>query len=202
MTSIVSSPFLNALAERWWALVIRGIAALLFGVLAVVAPGISLLVLVTVWGAYALVDGVFSLVLAARGTRAGWSSGWLIFEGIAGVIAGVLTFVWPGITAMVLLVVIAVWAVFTGLAEVASAIHLRRHIRGEWLLGATGILSIVFGVVLLVWPGAGALALLWMIGAYAFVFGGLLIGLGLRLRGEARRGEREHPTGGGLPSPA
>lgn len=191
----------NALAARWWVLVIRGIAAILFGILAIVVPGASLLALVIIWGVYALVDGVFSLILAARGARAGRSWGWLLFGGIVGIAAGVVAFAWPGITAMVLLFVIAFWAVLTGIAEIAAAIWLRREISGEWLLVTSGILSIIFGVLLLLFPGAGALAVVWMIGAYAIIYGALLIGLGVRLHRWDRSHERPLPTGG-TPTPA
>lgn len=195
------SPNVNALAARWWVLLVRGIAAILFGILAMVAPGFGLLTLLILWGTYALVDGVFNLILAARGARAGRRWGWLLFEGIVSIAAGVLTFVWPGITALVLLTVIAVWAVMTGVAEIAAAIRLRRQISGEWWLVTSGILSIVFGVLMFVFPGAGTLALVWMIGAYAIVFGALLIGLSLRLHRWGRSHERPIPTGG-MPTPA
>ncbi len=166
---------------RWWALVIRGLAAIAFGILTFVNPSISLVALVVLWGAYAIVDGVFNAVLSIRGARIvpGW--GWLLAEGIVGIGAGVFTFLWPGITALVLLVVIAVWAVLTGIAEIVTAIRLRRHLRGEWMLAATGILSIAFGVILAMRPLAGALAVTWLIGLYAVLFGGLLVGLGFRL---------------------
>lgn len=187
------SASVSALAERWWVLEIRGVAAILFGILAIVAPGTSLLALLILWGAYALVDGVFNLILAARRGRAGQSWGWLVFEGIVSIGAGVLTFAWPGMTALILLVVIAVWAVLTGIAKIATAIRIRRQVSGEWLLAVSGILSILFGVFLLLSPGAGALALVWVIGIYAIVFGALLIGLGLRLHRWSRSLAR--PTG-------
>ena len=167
---------------RWWALVIRGLAAIAFGVLTFVNPSISLLALVIFWGAYAIVDGVFGIVLSIRGARIvpGW--GWLLAEGIASIAAGAVTFLWPGITALVLLYVIATWAVLTGIAEIATAVRLRRQVRGEWMLAASGVLSIAFGVVLAIRPLAGALAVMWLIGLYAILFGGLLVGLGFRLR--------------------
>jgi uncharacterized membrane protein HdeD (DUF308 family) len=201
MSSDYAIPNVSALAARWWVLVIRGAAAILFGILAVAVPRISLFALVMLWGAYALVDGVFNLMLAARGARAGRRWGWLLFEGILSIAAGVVAFAWPGITALVLLALIGFWAVLTGIAEIAAAIRLRRQIRGEWLLATSGILSIAFGVLVLLFPGAGALALVWMIGAYAIVFGGLLIGLGVRLKRWGRPRERPIPTGG-MPTPA
>lgn len=171
----------SALAERWWVLEVRGVAAILFGILAIVAPGTSLLALVILWGAYALVDGVSNLMLAVRRSGAGQSWGWLLFEGIVSLAAGVFTFAWPGMTGLVLLMVIAIWAVLTGFAKIATAIRLRSQISGEWMLGASGALAILFGVFLFLSPGAGALALVWVIGGYAIVIGALLIGLGLRL---------------------
>lgn len=191
---------IDQLAERWWALVVRGVAAILFGALTFALPGISLLVLLILWAAYALVDGVLNLVLAARGARAGRRWGWLLFEGIVSIAAGVVAVVWPGITAWALLMVIAAWAVVTGVAEIAVAIRLRRQLEGEWLLALGGVLSIAFGVALVAYPSAGVLAVLWMVGAYAILFGVLLIGLGWRLHAWHRA---EHPgTHGGLPSKA
>jgi len=196
MTSAENALDLNAVARRWWAIVIRGLAAILFGVLTFVAPGAGLFVLVLFWGAYALVDGVFNLVLAIRGAGIlrGW--GWLLFEGLVSIAAGLITFVWPGITAIALAAVIAVWAIVTGIAEIATAIRLRRLIRGEWLLALSGILSIVFGVLLLARPQAGALAVAWIIGAYAIVFGALLVGVGVRVHRWVKSAEHLIPTGG------
>jgi uncharacterized membrane protein HdeD (DUF308 family) len=192
---------LEALAPRWWTFVVRGLVAILFGVLTFAMPGISLLTLVLLWGAYAFADGVFELTMAARAGRAGHRWGWVTLEGIVSLAAGVLAFLWPGMTAFVLLIVIAVRAVINGVAAIGTAIWLRREIRGEWLLGLSGVLSIAFGVLLFMSPGAGALALLWVIGAYAMVFGALLIGLGLRLHRFAGGGEHHFPTGG-TPRPA
>ncbi len=187
---------LSAIASRWWALVVRGLAAIAFGVLVIAAPGIGLLALVYLWGAYALADGVFNIVLAVRGARTvrGW--GWFLFEGICSIAAGVVTVVWPGITALGLLVVIALWAIVTGVAEIVTATRLRRILRGEWLLALSGVLSIAFGVLLLARPGAGALAVAWLIGAYAILFGALLVGVGMRLHRWGKTAERAMPTGG------
>lgn len=192
----------DQLAERWWALVVRGVAAILFGALTFALPGISLLVLLVLWAAYALVDGVLSVVLAARGARAGRRWGWLLFEGIASIAAGVVAVVWPGITAWALLMVIAAWAVLTGIAEIAIAIRLRRQLHGEWLLALSGVLSIAFGVLLVAYPSAGVLAVLWMVGAYAILFGVLLIGLGWRLHAWHRGSEHPGAPHGGLPTNA
>lgn len=191
-----AQPILATLANRWWALVVRGLAAIAFGILALAVPAAGLLALVVVWGAYALVDGVFNVVLAHRAGRAGWSWGWLLFEGLMSILAGVVTFAWPGITLVVLLALIAVWGVITGVAEIAAAIALRREIEHEWLLAASGVLSIAFGVLLMAYPAAGAVAIVWLVGVYAIVFGGLLCGLGMRLRRWARTHEGVMPTGG------
>jgi uncharacterized membrane protein HdeD (DUF308 family) len=196
MINDYANPSINQLADRWWTQVIRGAAAILFGILTFAAPVISLVALVAMWGAYALIDGVFNLVTAFRGARAGQRWGWLLFEGVISIAAGVVTFAWPGITALALLVVISAWAVLTGVAEIATAVRLRKQIEGEWLLGLSGVLSIGFGVLLFLFPGPGALALLWMIGAYAIVFGALLTGLGLRLRSWRRATGRPFPSGG------
>ena len=196
MVNEYTSPNVGQLADRWWMLVIRGVAGIAFGVLTFVLPEVSLLALVLMWGAYALVDGVFNVMAAVRAGRAGQRWGWLLFEGIISIGAGVVTFAWPGITALALLAVIAVWGVLTGFAAIGAAIRLRREIKGEWLLALSGVLSIVFGVLLMAVPSAGALALLWMIGAYAIAGGFLLIGVGVRLRSWGRSSGRAVPSGG------
>lgn len=173
---------LETLARNWWVVALRGVVALLFGLLALIWPSITVLVLVTLFGAYALVDGVFALGTAIFGRGAIGSRGWLVVGGIAGIAIGILTFVWPGSTALVLLWLIAAWAVITGVLEIVAAVQLRREIRGEWMFILSGALSVLFGILLMVWPATGALAVIVLIGLYAIVFGVVLIGLGLRLR--------------------
>jgi uncharacterized membrane protein HdeD (DUF308 family) len=184
----------DSLSRNWWAVSLRGLAGILFGIITFFAPGISLAALVLLFGAYALVDGVLAIVSAVR--RRGADRWWLLLlEGLVGIAAGVLTFLLPAITALALLYVIAAWALVTGAFEIAAAIRLRKVITGEWLLVLSGILSIALGVLLVLFPGPGALAVVIWIGAYAFVFGALLFALGLRLRGlgsPRTRGEPAH----------
>jgi uncharacterized membrane protein HdeD (DUF308 family) len=172
----------NTLTRNWWAVVLRGVAAMLFGLFTFVVPGISLAVLVFLFAGYAIVDGVLALISAIR--RRGRAEPWwlLLFEGVAGITAGILTLLWPGISALALVTVIAIWALVTGCFEIVQAIRLRKQIRGEWLLVIDGILSVILGVLLLIAPAPGALALVIVIGAYALIFGALLVALGLRLR--------------------
>jgi uncharacterized membrane protein HdeD (DUF308 family) len=183
------------LADRWWTLVLRGVAAVIFGVLTFIAPGASLLALVVLFGVYAIVNGVLSLALSGRRPAGEAPWGWLVFESIVSILAGVVTLFWPKITALALLLVIAFWAIVTGIAELSAAVRLRKHIRNEWLLALSGVLSIAFGVLMLVYPGAGALAVVIWIGAYAVLFGALLIALGVRLRTWGRSSMREVPPG-------
>jgi uncharacterized membrane protein HdeD (DUF308 family) len=174
-------PMLHSLAKHWWLTLLRGICAIVFGILAFVWPGVTLFTLVILYGAFALADGVLAIAAAIMGGAPAprW---WLAVVGLAGIGAGVLTFAWPGVTALVLLVFIAVWAIAIGVMQIYGAIKLRREIDNEWLLIAGGILSVLFGLVMLGWPGAGALALIFVIGAYAIAEGILLVGLALRLR--------------------
>jgi uncharacterized membrane protein HdeD (DUF308 family) len=190
----------HALGARWWMLVVRGIGAVLFGVVAFAWPGISLLALVLAWGAYALLDGVASVVLSARAGGEGRGWGWLLFEGLVGIGAAFLTALWPGITALALLMVIAVWAVLTGIAEIVAAIQLRHVIRGEWMLAVSGVLSIGFGVVTIILPGPSALALVTILGVYAVAFGVFVTALGFRVRRWAIRERRA--LAGGMPAHA
>ncbi|MCL4301565.1 MAG: HdeD family acid-resistance protein [Anaerolineae bacterium] len=185
---------IQAVARNWWTLALRGLAAVLFGLATFVWPDITLFVLVLMFGAYAFVDGIFALV-AAFSDRAGKQRWWvLLLEGLAGIAAGILTFIWPGMTAFVLLYLIAAWAIVTGVFEVMAAIRLRREIEGEWLLALGGIASIIFGILMVIWPGAGALAVVWLIGSYAFVFGLLMIFLAFRLRSWSKHREDYLPS--------
>lgn len=166
---------------KWWALAIRGVAAILFGLAAFLWPGLTLFVLVLLVGAYLVVDGVLALV--AGGMTRSWL---LLIEGAASVIAGILAFVWPSITAIVLLALVAAWAVITGAIEIYAAIHLRRIIKNEWLLVLGGAASVLFGILLIINPRAGLLAVTWLVGLYALIFGVVLVALALRLRNSRR----------------
>jgi len=171
---------LHSLVSNWWALALRGVAAVLFGLLTFFVPGITLATLVLLFGAYAAVDGIFNVAAFFRVAAHHWA---LLLEGVIGIIAGVLTFAWPAITAFALLYLIAFWAIFTGIFEIVASIRLRKTMANEWLLLLMGVLSLLFGVLIVVAPGAGALAIVLWIGVYAFVFGIFLLALAFRLRG-------------------
>ncbi|MCB0084708.1 MAG: HdeD family acid-resistance protein [Caldilineaceae bacterium] len=176
---------LATLARYWWLLALRGAIAILFGILAFVWPGLTVEVLVLLFGAYALIDGIGAIVTGIAHSQGGerW---WMLLEGVAGIVFGVLTFLWPGITAVILLVFIAVWAIMTGIFEILAAIRLRQEIEGEWALAISGVLSVILGIFMFLRPGAGALAVVWVIGSYAILFGAMLIYLGFSLRNSTK----------------
>jgi uncharacterized membrane protein HdeD (DUF308 family) len=171
------------LARRWWLFVLRGVVATLFGIFAIVWPDATVLVLVILWGAYALVDGAVALGLAAA-ARGAPRQPRLVFGllGATGVIAGFIALVWPDVTALALLWIIAVWALIVGVTQVATAVRMRDVISNEWFLGLSGLLTVVLGVILLVRPAEGALALVTVIGVFAILWGVSLVSFGLRLR--------------------
>ena len=175
-------PMLRALAKCWWLLLLRGIAAIVFGTLAFIWPGLTLVTLVLLYGAFALVDGVLSLVAAFTGSTKPVPTWWLVVVGLLGIGAGAVTFLWPGITAILLVLFIGAWALVHGIFEIIGAIQLRKEIDNEWMLILGGVLSVIFGAIILIAPGAGALGLVWAIAAYSIVFGILLVALSLRLR--------------------
>lgn len=180
--TLATRPILRVLSENWWLLLLRGIAAVIFGILAFVWPGLSLLALVILFGIYALLDGFLALIAAVLGRHESTPLWWLIIGGLISVAAGLVTFAYPQITALVLVVCIGAWALVRGAFEIIGAFHLRKEIRNEWLLMAIGLLSMIFGFAILADPSAGALALVWLIGLYAILFGLPMIWLGLRLR--------------------
>jgi len=172
---------LTLLSRNWWLVALRGAIAVLFGLLTLFFPGIALSSFVLLFGAYVIVDGAAAVWTAVQHrTEQGW---WLhLLEGFVSVIAGIVAFVYPGITALVMLYVIAVWAIMTGVFEILAAIRLRKEITGEFWMGLSGLLSLLFGIALIVAPGTGILAVLTLVGVYAIAFGVFLIMLALRLR--------------------
>ena len=177
---------MDVLSRNWGWVVLRGVMAILFGILTLLLPGITLAVLVLMFGAYAIADGLLMIggAIAHHGKGSNWFA--MIIGGLIGIAAGLATFFWPGLTAVALLALIAVWAMATGIAMIVAAIQLRKVITGEWRLVLAGLLSVAFGVILAFRPGAGALAMLLWIGAYAIAAGILMIGLGFRLRSWGR----------------
>jgi uncharacterized membrane protein HdeD (DUF308 family) len=174
----------HTMAKNWWLVVLRGVAAIIFGILAFAWPGITLLTLVLFWGAFALVDGVLAIISAVKGGNP-MPRWWLAIVGIAGIAAGALTFLMPGLTALVLVTFVAVWAIILGVMEVYGAIKLRKEIEGEWFLILNGALSVVFGILILWRPGIGAVALVYIIGAYAIILGVIYLMFGLKLKKHA-----------------
>jgi uncharacterized membrane protein HdeD (DUF308 family) len=164
---------------------IRGLVAIAFGVVALAWPGATLVTLVLFYGVFALIDGVFAVIAAVRGGGAG-SRWWLAFVGLLGIVAGLVTYFAPGLTALALLMVIGVWALVYGIFEIVGAIRLRKEIDNEWMLMIHGALAALFGLMVLVRPGAGALALIWLIAAFAIVSGVLLLAFAFRLKKHAR----------------
>jgi uncharacterized membrane protein HdeD (DUF308 family) len=178
--------FGSIVSQFWWTLVLRGVVAILFGVLAFMWPGVTLSVLILLFGAYALVDGIAAIIMGIKdyGDRERWWA--TLLSGVVSALAGLVAFFMPGITALALLTLIAFWAIVRGVFEIVAAIRLRHEIEGELLLGLAGVLSIAFGVFMLLFPGAGALAVVWWIAAFAVVYGVVMVALGFRVRGLGR----------------
>ena len=178
---------LGALAENWWLLLLRGLAAIAFGVIAFLWPAITLVALTYLWGAYALADGIIAIgaAFSARGVDAGprW---WLGLSGAVGILAGIIAFAYTGMTALILLAFIAVWAIIIGVLQLFGAVRMRNIVNNEWWLILSGLVSISFGVVLIAWPGTGALAVIWTIAWYAVFFGCMLVGLSFELKKRKR----------------
>lgn len=181
---------IELLSKNWWKFVARGVCAIVFGVLAFAWPGITLLTLVILFGVFALIDGIFSIITAIsmRKTMEDW---WvLLLKGLAGISIGLITYFAPGVTAFALILYIAVWSLVTGVLELVVAIRLRKVVQGEFWLILSGIASIAFAFLLLARPGVGALSILWIIAIYAIIFGILLVALGFKLRGlKSKRAE-------------
>lgn len=172
------TPILDLVSRNWWMLALRGVAAILFALSAYFWPGLTLFALVMLFAAYAIVDGIMAAVV---GARAHW---WMVMTfGLIGIAAGVITIFRPGLTAVALLMFIAAWAIIRGVLEVTAAIRLRKEITNEWWFVLAGLLSIAFGVMMFVYPGAGALSLLWVIATYALILGVVMLAFAFRLRG-------------------
>lgn len=176
---------LDELSRHWGLIALRGVLAILFGLLAWIWPGITLWALIVLFGAYALVDGIIAIGAAIRGAP-GQSRTWLAVTGVAGIVFGLMALIWPGETALVLLLLIAWWAVITGILEIVAAISMRKEIEGEWFYIGSGIVSVLFGVLLFVWPVSGALGVIWIIGLFSIIFGIALLAAAFRLRKLAR----------------
>jgi uncharacterized membrane protein HdeD (DUF308 family) len=166
----------------WWALALRGLLAIIFGILVFRWPGLTIDILVLFFGANALIDGVLALVAAIRGSATGGRWWGMLLQGILGIATGIITFLMPGLVAIVLLFLIAAWAIVIGIFEIVAAVRLRKEIQGEWLLALRGVLAIVFGVVLFAWPAAGVLAVVWLIGVFSIALGVVNLALAFRLR--------------------
>jgi uncharacterized membrane protein HdeD (DUF308 family) len=175
---------IETLRRGWWLILLRGILAVIFGIMALVWPGITVLALVLLWGVYAVVDGASEIGLAVRGGEGLTGGGrWaLALLGLFGVAAGVIAFLWPGITALVLAYLIGFWAILTGVMEIVAAVRLREEIDNEWLMGISGALSVVLGAILVIAPGAGVLGLVTVIAIFAIAWGITLILLSFRVR--------------------
>jgi uncharacterized membrane protein HdeD (DUF308 family) len=166
----------------WWAIALRALAAVLLGILAIMMPGPTLAAIVIVFGIYAIIDGVLAITAAVRGFRKKERWGAMLLQGVVGVVAGAIAIFSPGIGALALTYLVAAWALVTGAFEIAAAIRLRKAIKGEWLLLVAGLLSIVFAVLIALFPGVGALTLIWWLGAYAFAYGIVSLVLAFRVR--------------------
>ncbi|HTO62374.1 MAG TPA: HdeD family acid-resistance protein [Bradyrhizobium sp.] len=167
-------------SRNWWVLLLRGLVTIAFGVLILFQPGVSLVTLVLLFGAFSMADGVLGVwgAIAGRKKNEDWWA--LLLWGLVGIGVGILTFAAPGVTTIALLFYIAIWAIATGVLQIVAAIRLRKEIQGEWLLILAGLASVVFGVLLMAQPGSGALALLWLIAGYAVAFGVILVILALK----------------------
>lgn len=172
-------------AQDWWILVIRGLAALFLGLVALLLPGLTIAALVLLFGAYALVDGFAAIINAFRQRSGDWV--WHLVQGLLGIAAGFIAFFAPASAALALALLIAAWAILSGVSQIALAIQLHRKVRGEWLWAVAGVLSLIFGFIVLAFPVAGLLAAVWMIGAYALVLGAIWIALGFSLRAQPAR---------------
>ncbi len=172
---------LEELSRNWWVLTVRGVFAILFGLVAWIWPQITVLALLLLFGAYALVDGAVLTGSAIRGGR-GSARTWLIGVGIVGILIGIMTLIWPAETGYVLLIIIASWAMILGALQIVTAVRLRKELPDEWFLIITGAISVIFGLLLFLWPAKSAIAVIWIIGLFALIFGVAMVTTSLRLR--------------------
>jgi uncharacterized membrane protein HdeD (DUF308 family) len=179
---LIASALLGRLAEKWWLLLLRGLAAIAFGVIAFLWPGITLVALTYLFGIYAIVDGVVAIWAAFNAPGDAGPRWWLGLSGVVSILAGIVAFAYTGMTALVLLIFIAVWAIIIGVLQLYAAIRLWNVIDNDWWLILSGVLSIAFGAVLIAWPSTGALALIWTIAWFALFFGCMFIGLAFELK--------------------
>jgi uncharacterized membrane protein HdeD (DUF308 family) len=193
---------LSLVSRDWWVYAVRGIAAILFGIMALIWPAPTLVVLILLFGAYAFVDGVALLVALARGDVLARSHKWITgLMSALGIVVSIVTLLWPGMTALTLLYLVSIWAISMGILQIASAIEFRREIDGEFFVILGGIVSIVFGGVLVAFPGAGLLSLVWLVGFWAELFGFSSLGIAYRLHG-INRDLNKHSSVRKLPSAA
>lgn len=188
-----------AIVGNWWAVVLRGLIAIALGVVTLMWPAVTIGALVLLFGFYALLDGIFSFIAAFRASKHHERWGYLLGEGIVGVLAGILTFAWPAITTLALVYMVAAWAAITGFLEIAAAFRLRKHIAGEILLALAGVVSIAFAVLLVIAPVAGVLVIAVWIGVYELIFGVTMVALGLRLRKWSQRSLPASTATAGVP---
>jgi uncharacterized membrane protein HdeD (DUF308 family) len=180
------------LAQNWWAIAIRGVCGIVFGLIALFLPGATILTLVLFFSAYMLVDGIFGVVAAVRAASHHQRWGLLVLEGVLNIAVGVIAFIWPGLTAVTFVLLIAAWAIVTGVLEIVAAVRLHPEY-GRWWLILSGVASVIFGVLLVVAPLAGVIVVTWWIGAFALIFGIMLLVLAFRLRARKDSGA---PVGG------
>jgi uncharacterized membrane protein HdeD (DUF308 family) len=167
----MSGTGVQVVRRNWWLLAVRGLLSIILGLIVLFLPGIALLALVYVFAAYMLIDGIMAVVtsIQERGMLNRW--GWILFEGVLGIVAGLIAFFYPGITALILLYLVAAWAIITGIMEIVTAFIIRDMVSWEWLLALAGVVSVIFGIILFIHPGAGLLSILWLVGVYSIIFG-------------------------------
>jgi len=168
----------HPLLDQWWALFVRGLLAIAFGMLALLWPGVTFVVLLAMFAAFSIADGIVSLIGSARGR----SWGWPLVGGLLGIAVGILTIAWPGTAALALVIFIGAWAIARGILDIALAIALRGALGYEWVLGLSGVISILFGYFIVLWPRAGVVAVVAYVAGYAMLTGVLLIAASLRQR--------------------